>query len=172
VFSAVALQWSFKLPESYQYNDGYEGGYDSDHVEASATGHADAGYEPDGGGGGQPVNAASILDNSPGTQKADAGHHLSCDSRAGTLRGDAHAFGDDGEDGGTKAYEDVRPQSGSLTTNLTLNANRRAQNDGENQSKKIMRPDHLLPFRKCFLDFHTEVASSLFNVAEHLVTGF
>ena len=104
MFSAVALKWSFKLSESHQYNDGNEGTYDGDRVEARAASHSDAGYEPDGGGCGQAVDTTSILDNSPSAQEADAGHYLSCYSRAGTLRGDAHAFGDDGENGGTKAY--------------------------------------------------------------------
>src|ERR1043166_5886468 len=97
---------------------------------AAAACRAERRDEPDGGGGGEPVDALGRLEDRPAAEEADAGDDALDDAAEGvdvliSLR--RHAHGDEDDERRPERHERMRAHAGGLAAHFAVDADARAE---------------------------------------------
>ncbi len=122
-----------KADEFKRQNDD-DGGNGCSSIKAGAARHADGGDDPDAGGAGEPADAAAVVNDQSGAEKADALHDVRSDlALVRTALAGEHGR-EQGEEGCTHADEEVGPHSGGRAFGLALKADEAAEEAGQKQT--------------------------------------
>ena len=125
---------------------------DCDQIHACAVGQADGGGHPNAGGRGQAAHGSAVFEDNAGAQKRDAGDHLG--GNAGGVRTmgtvdvkTAHdgghvgktVFGDDHDQRGAGAHDNVRAYAGGLEAPGALAAYDKARSRGQYDAQQDVK---------------------------------
>jgi len=130
-----------------QHHDDEDGRAHRLDVGLRAEGHADGRHHPDRGRARQAGDRAPRVEDRAGADEAHAGQDLGRDP-AGIASLRRHAHGEDREQGGSDADEDVGAEAGGLSLQLPLEADGAAQQDGEDELDEQLQPQRLRPVRE------------------------
>ena len=116
---------------------------DGEQQQAGATGHAYTGYEPDGGRGGEPLDAIVVHKDDAGADEADAGDDLR--GNTGWIEHDATGgediheavLRDEQEEGGGGADDRIGSEAGALMAKLPLKADQCRENEGRGELEEL-----------------------------------
>lgn len=150
---AVAVDGAFDGAEAEESEEAEESGGPCGGVHAGAGGDAEGGDEPDGGGGGEALDAVAVAHDGACAEEADTGDDVGADaagvvSEHGEVGGSEGLVGvvvdrDDHEEGGGERDDDVRAQAGGSFALLAFDADECAEEDGAEESQaEVVEGEH------------------------------